>query len=113
MPSCGANNLGLSDGIGYRYIEGCKLNCGYYEPDIDEYYIINSTRKGVKFEMAFERRLEERDLQTLEQGQIVKLRGGFNVYDNEDEVWRSYYGYGELVEFELAVQEVLASASTL
>ena len=29
------------------------------------------------------------------------MRAGFNVYDSEDDIWRSYYGYSEEIEIVL------------
>ena len=57
--SCGKENLGLIDGVGYTDVQGYKLPCGFYEVDSQEYYIMNSTRKGVEFRSAFQRRFIE------------------------------------------------------
>ena len=63
--SCGKKNLGIIDGKGYSDVEGYKLPCGFYEVDSQEYYIMNSTRKGVEFRSAFMRRFIEPPLQAL------------------------------------------------
>ena len=62
---------------------------------------MNSTRKGVEFNSAFQRRFFEPPLQELKIDQKLKVRGGFNVFDKKDDDFRTYYGYGEEVEIEI------------
>ena len=57
--SCGKSNLGTIDGVGYNDVQGYKVPCGFFEVDSQEYYIMNSTRKGVEFRSAFQRRFIE------------------------------------------------------
>ena len=52
-PSCGPEKLGEIDGLSFREVSAAKLNCGFYEDDLKEFYIMNSTRKGVEFNSAF------------------------------------------------------------
>ena len=79
--SCGPEKLGLIDGFSFREVNSKKLNCGFWEEDLKEYYIMNSTRKGVLFNSAFQRRFQEPPLQELKIDQKMYLRGGFNVFD--------------------------------
>ena len=51
--NCGAELLGPIDGRGYLGVEGKVFNCGYWEEDLPECYVMNSTRKGVEFIGAF------------------------------------------------------------
>ena len=53
VASCGPEKLGDIDGVSFRDVQAIKLNCGFYEPDLKEFYIMNSTRKGVTFNSAF------------------------------------------------------------
>ena len=58
--SCGKENLGLIDGKSFREVNASwRLNCGFWETDLPEFYIMNSTRKGVEFNSAFQRRFFE------------------------------------------------------
>lgn len=54
--SCGPEILGEIDGVSYAEVNAVKLPCGFYEEDLKEFYIMNSTRKGVLFNTAFQRR---------------------------------------------------------
>ena len=46
---------------------------------------MNSTRKGVEFNSAFQRRFEEPPLQVMKSGAKLIVRGGFNVFDLKDD----------------------------
>ena len=100
--SCGPEKLGEIDGLSFREVNAAKLACGFYEDDLKEFYIMNSTRKGVKFNSAFQRRFTEPPLQELKLGTKLKVIGGFNVFDDKNDAFRTYYGHGEEVEVELA-----------
>ena len=51
--SCGPEKLGEIDGVSYSEVNAAKLPCGFYEEDLQEFYIMNSSRKGVEFNSAF------------------------------------------------------------
>ena len=67
-PSCGPEKLGEIDGVSFREVDAAKLNCGFYEVDLNDFYIMNSTRKGVEFNSAFQRKFLEDKLQELKLG---------------------------------------------
>ena len=56
--SCGAEILGEIDGVSYSEVNALILPCGFYEEQLKEFYIMNSTRKGVEFNSAFQRRFD-------------------------------------------------------
>lgn len=96
--SCGAEVLGSIDGETFREVEASELSCGFFQEDLQDYYIMNSTRKGVLFTSGFYRRLSDQPLQDLKLGDKLTVRGGFNIFDTKDDEFRSYFGYGNEIE---------------
>lgn len=62
VTSCGEEILGEIDGKTFREVEASNLSCGFYQEDLQDYYIMNSTRKGVLFTSGFFRRLADKPL---------------------------------------------------
>lgn len=62
---------------------------------------MNSTRKGVLFNSAFQRRFVEVGVQTLKINGKITVIGGFNVFDTRNDDYRSYWGYGDEIEIVL------------
>ncbi len=94
--------LGKIDGLSYGEVQAEKLSCGFYNDDVQDFYIINSTRRGVEFRAAFNRRFVEPPLQDLSLEQSIKVIAGFNVFDKRSDLYRTYYGYSEEIEILLS-----------
>ena len=93
--SCGTNLLNSIDGGSYLLVKGEKVDCGFYLKDLDEMGVQNSITNGVSFSVAFSRKFEDYAVQKLTAGDVINMRGGFNIYESINEVNRSMYGYSE------------------
>lgn len=104
--NCGVGLLGTIDGETYQGVKAEKEDCGFYKPDYAEMLIKNSSSKGVFFRMVFERQFTEFGLQTLQRGEPIQMRGGFNVFDSISKLSRVEYGYGDLFEVTFSVEVI-------
>ena len=74
-------------------------------------FVQNSKTNGVFYKVAYSRVFEEFGLQTIERGETLKMRGGFNLFVTVNDSERTYFGYGDKFEVLLSeapvVEEVL------
>ena len=66
-------------------------------------FVQNSKTNGVFYKVAYSRVFEEFGLQTIERGETLKMRGGFNLFVTVNDSERTYFGYGD--KFEVSLSE--------